>query len=190
MYSTLSPLQGVRSRSVTACQLITFSGDEVKNLSCVDLPSTWQSYGTIGPFDAATEDWTSYEQRFTFFFTASKITNADNKQAILLTIYGAATYTLFRSLAAPKKPSEVPIADLLKLAAAHYDPKLSQGVQRFRFTSRKCQAGKSVAVYLAELIRLSEHCSFGDSLDDMFWDRMVCGIQDQLANATQTIGGA
>ena len=40
---------------------------------------------------------------------------------------------------------------------------------------------ESVAAYLAELKTLSEHCSFGDSLDDMLRDRIVCGIQDQRA---------
>ena len=96
-----------------------------------------------------------------------------------MTTCGAATYTLFRSLVEPKKSSEVPIAELMKLAAAHYHPKPSLAVQRFCFNSRTCQAGESVAAYLAELKRLSEHCSFGHTLNDMLLDRIVCGIQDQ-----------
>ena len=124
------------------------------------------------------EDWTSYKERLRLFFTANWITDED-KQAVFLTTCGAATYTLFCSLAVPKKPSIVPVADLLKLASAHYHPKPSLAVQRFRFNSRTRQAGESVAAYLAELKRLSEHCSFGDSLDNMLRDRIVCGIQDQ-----------
>ena len=92
---------------------------------------------------------------------------------------GTATYSLFRSLAVPKKPSDIPIADLLKLAAAHYHPKPSLAVQCFRFNFRMRQAGEFVTVYLAELKRLSKYCSYGDSLDDMLRDRIVCGIQDQ-----------
>ena len=88
-------------------------------------------------------------------------------------------YTLFRSLATRKKPSDLPIANLLKLAAAHYHPKPSLAVQRFRFNSRTCQAEESVTAHLAELKRLPEHCSFGDSLDDTLQDRIACGIQDQ-----------
>ena len=41
------------------------------------------------------------------------------------------------------------------------------------------QARESVAAYLAKLKRQSEHCKFGDTLEDMLWDRIVCGIQDQ-----------
>ena len=36
-----------------------------------------------------------------------------------------------------------------------------------------------VAAYLAELKRLSEHCNYGDVLQDMLRDRLICGIQDQ-----------
>ena len=85
----------------------------------------------------------------------------------------------FRSLAAPKKPSEVTLKELWELAAAHFHPQPSLAVQRFRFNSRTRQAGESVAAYLAELKKLSEHCDFGDSLNDMLRDRIVCGIQDQ-----------
>ena len=42
-----------------------------------------------------------------------------------------------------------------------------------------CQVGESVTAHLAKLKRLSEHCSFSDSLDDVLRDRIVCGIQDQ-----------
>ena len=138
-----------------------------------------QSYGNIGPFDSAVKDWTSYEERFRLFFTTNGITDDDKKQAIFLTTCGTATYILFNSLAAPKKPSNLAIADLLKLAAAHYHLKPSPAVQRFRFNSRMHHAGESVAAYLAELKRLSERCSFGDSLDNMLRDRIVCAIQDQ-----------
>ena len=106
------------------------------------------------------------------FFHPYEITDDDKKQGKFLTTCGAATYTLFRNLAAPKKPSEVPIADLMKLAAAHYHPKPSLAVQHFRFDSQTGQAGESVAAYLAELKRLFEHCSFSDTLN-MLWANPV-----------------
>ena len=42
------------------------------------------------------------------------------------------------------------------------------------------QTGDNVAAYLAELKRLSKHCKFGDTLNDMLRDRIVCSIEDQL----------
>ena len=47
------------------------------------------------------------------------------------------------------------------------------------FNSHSRQARESVTTYLAELKRLSEHCNFGDTLQYMLRDRLVCGIQDQ-----------
>ena len=51
-------------------------------------------------------------------------------------------------------------------------------VERFTFHSRNRKDGESVAVYVAELRKLTEHCGFGDTLNDMLRDRLVCGIND------------
>ena len=40
------------------------------------------------------------------------------------------------------------------------------------------KSGKSVATYIAELKRLCEDCTFGEFLQEMLRDRMVCGIND------------
>ena len=67
----------------------------------------------------------------------------------------------------------------MKLAASHFHLQPSLAVQNFLFNSRTRPAGESVVTYLAELKRLSEHCNFGDTLEDMLRDRIVCSIQDQ-----------
>ena len=58
------------------------------------------------------------------------------------------------------------------------DPKPSIIVQRFVFHSRSRKDSESIATFVAELKRLSEHCGFGDTLQDMLRDRLVCGIND------------
>ena len=35
-----------------------------------------------------------------------------------------------------------------------------------------------MAQFVTELKRLSEYCSFGETLDDMLRDRLVCGVRD------------
>ena len=92
---------------------------------------------------------------------------------------GTSTYNLLCSLAVPKKPPELSFAELIELAAGNYHPKPSQAVQRFKLFSRSRHAGESVATFSAELKRLLEHFNFGDVLQDMLRDRLVCGIQDQ-----------
>ena len=141
--------------------------------------SQLHSYGVVGPFDSTAEDWSSYEEHFRLYFTMNELKDDDKQTAIFLTIGGPATYRLFRSLAASKKLSEVTLKQLWELAAAHFHLQPSLTVQRFRFNSRTKQAGESFTVYLAELKKLSEHCDYGDSLNDMLRDMIVCGIQDQ-----------
>lgn len=59
-----------------------------------------------------------------------------------------------------------------------HHPKPSVILQYFKFGSRKQKPGESIATFVSDLQRLSEHCNFGDTLDDMLCDRIVCGIAD------------
>ncbi len=60
----------------------------------------------------------------------------------------------------------------------HHNPKPSAIVQRFKFNSRTWQQGEVVADFVAALRQLSEYCEYGDTLDDMLQDRLVCGINE------------
>ena len=67
----------------------------------------------------------------------------------------------------------------MKLVADHLIPSLSPiTVQRFHFNTRTQHERETVAAFLAELLRLSEDCEYGEMLDDMLQDRLVFGIQD------------
>ena len=51
-------------------------------------------------------------------------------------------------------------------------------VQRFKFNSRSRQADESVATFVAELRHLAIHCEYGNSLNNMLQDGLICGIND------------
>ena len=93
--------------------------------------SQTHSYGVVGPFDSTAEDWSSYEECFWLYFTANDLKDDEKQRAIFLTTCGPATYGLFRSLAALKKPSDVTLKELWELAVAHFHPQPSLAVQRF-----------------------------------------------------------
>ena len=57
-------------------------------------------------------------------------------------------------------------------------PKPSAIVQRLKFNTRPQQLGETIAMFLAELRHLSEHCEFGITLDEMLRDRLVSGVRD------------
>ena len=52
-------------------------------------------------------------------------------------------------------------------------------VQRFKFNSRSREEEESVATFVAELRHLAIHCEFGEVLNDMLRDQLICGINDK-----------
>ncbi|KAL0147462.1 hypothetical protein M9458_057225, partial [Cirrhinus mrigala] len=89
---------------------------------------------------------------------------------------GGRAYALLRSLTAPVKPADVSFDNIVKTMQDHLAPKPLLIAERFRFHKRNQNEGESIAAYIAELKKLSEHCQFGDGLNDALRDRLVCGI--------------
>ena len=56
------------------------------------------THGSVSAFEQSKEDWTSYVEHLDFYFAANDVTTDLNKRAILLSVCGASTYKLIRSL--------------------------------------------------------------------------------------------
>ena len=96
----------------------------------------------------------------------------------MLTVIGPATYKLLSNLVAPKKAGEVEYSTPVKTLADHFNPTPSEIVQRFKFNSRSRKLGESVATFVAELRAIATTCNFGETLEAMLRDRIVCGVND------------
>ena len=68
-----------------------------------------------------------------------------------LTVCGAPTYKLLRSLVEGGKVDEKSYDELVKLLESHYSPKPFAIVQRFHFNSQVHAPGESIASYIAAL---------------------------------------
>ena len=149
-------------------------------------------YGKLSEFEKDKEDWTSYVERLELFFKANEITEEDKQKAILLSSCGASTYKLFKGLAAPTKPKDKSLTELVTLMKEHQEPKPNPIAERFKFNTRDRKSNETVAQYMAELRRLTEFCEYGTTLDNMLRDRLVCGmkherIQQRLLGAGATL---
>ena len=91
---------------------------------------------------------------------------------------GAWTYKLLRGLIRPETPNKMTYQELTDVIKSHYVPKLSEIVQRYKFNTRVRRNDESISTFMAELRTLSEHCEFGNVLDEMIRDRLVCGVND------------
>ena len=117
--------------------------------------------------------------RLEFYLEANSITDESKKRSVLLSVIGPSAYKLVKSLVAPAKPKEKAFKELTELMTRHYNPVPSEIVQRYKFHMRFCQPMESVATFVSELRALEEHCQFGDTLELMLRDKLVCAINDK-----------
>ena len=128
------------------------------------------------PFNPSLEDWETYEERLQHYFIANDVADATKKRSILLTVCGAQTYKLLRSLVADGSVGTTSYERLVELLKQHFNPKPSVIVQRWHFNTRVQAPGESIANYIAALRALALHCDYGDKLSEMLRDRLVCGV--------------
>ena len=136
--------------------------------------------GRIEEFDSNKDNWPQYVERIEHLFIANSIGGVEKKRAVFLSVIGSATYKTLRNLPSPAKPGDKSYADLVDVLSKHYKPVPSEIVKRFRFNSSARNPGESIAAYVAELRALAEFSNFGDTLETMLRDRIVCGINDDL----------
>ena len=137
------------------------------------------SFGKLDEFDPASgEDWIQYVERMEYYFLANGITSGEKQRAVLISAMGAKAYKILRNLITPSAPSDKSFKELVEVMTKHFCPPPSEIVQRFKFNTRVRKPGESVANYIAELQALSQYCNFGDTLELMLRDRIVCGIND------------
>ena len=150
-----------------------YTGDEVK------LRIMAVKHGTVGEFNSDQEDWVSYTERLVQYFVANSISEEGNtRRAILLSSCGAPTYQLIRNLVAPGKPTDKSFTEIVALVRDHHQPRPSTIVQHFNFHTQTQKPGEKISEFVAQLRKLSEHCEFGETLEDMHRDRLVCGCRD------------
>ena len=110
------------------------------------------------------------------YFIANIIHGVGKKRSIFLNICGHDTYCLVCDLFL-RAPEEVSLSEILQVLLDHlYMPEKSVIVEHFRLNQQKQCDEESVMVYIAELQKLSINCTFGNTLNDILRDRLVCGL--------------
>ena len=114
-----------------------------------------------------------------YYFLADEITDASKQHSILISSMGQKAYKILRNIFAPSKPTDVSFKNLVAAMTSHFSPPPSEIVQRFYFNSRVRKQGETIAAYIAELRALSEYCNYGDTLESMLCNRLVCGVNNR-----------
>ena len=69
-------------------------------------------------------------------------------------------------------------SELVEILGKHLKPRPVVIAERFKFYIRIQREDESVADFMAALRKLSEHCQFGDFLDQALRDMLVCGLKN------------
>ena len=138
------------------------------------------AFGKVNAFNPSQDEWPLYVERLEHVFVANGITDGAKKRAVFLSVIGASNYKLLSSLIAPAKPGEKEYSDLVDKLTEHFTPAPSEIVERFKFHTRFRKPGESVTAFVSELRSIAKSCNFGDTLETMLRDRIVCGINDAV----------
>ena len=65
------------------------------------------AHGHLHPFDSSVEDWSTFIERAELYFIANDITEDAKKRGVLLSCCGPKTFTMIKSIVAPKKPVKI-----------------------------------------------------------------------------------
>ena len=102
--------------------------DEERAREAVPVAATPQAvglHGAVAAFDPEQESWSEYVERLEHYFTANDIASDDKRRAILLTIVGASTYRLIRTLVSPSKVTDFTFQQIVEKAKEQFSPSLA-----------------------------------------------------------------
>lgn len=128
-------------------------------------------------YNPSIEPWSECAQRLEKFFIANAFEDVNRKCAVFLTVVVPTTYGLLWNIS-PAAPRSKSLTELIGILNGHYDPVPSEIVERFKL-SRVQRADESVADYITELRKLAKYPNYGDLLDMLLRDRIICGIQNE-----------
>lgn len=137
------------------------------------------SIGKLSEFNVKTGQWSSYVDRLDMYFKVNGVADV-MKLPTLIALIGDEAYELLVNLASPRKPADLTYSEADALMRQHLQPAPSSLAERYRFRQKRQGAGEDVAVYVAELKRLSRNCKFASNLNENLRDQFICGLRSDV----------
>ncbi|XP_037576521.2 uncharacterized protein K02A2.6-like [Dermacentor silvarum] len=135
------------------------------------------SYTGPPPFDEATDEWPAHQVRLEAFFEGHGVTEEKKKRALLVAALSTNTVGVIAGRCAPAKVNELSYTEVVALLQQYFSPEPNEIAQSYKFFTRNQSPGEPVKEFLLAIRQIANTCNFGDSLDRMLRDRIVCGLQ-------------
>ncbi|XP_070389585.1 uncharacterized protein [Dermacentor albipictus] len=134
----------------------------------------------VGPpiFDEGDDKWDAYQVRLEAFFEAHDIVDPKKRRALLVAALSTKTVDLLAGRCAPNKIQDLTYEAAVQKLAEYFAPKGNEIAESYQFFTRNQQADESTSDFIVELRKMANRCNFGQALERMLRDRLVCGLRD------------
>ena len=103
--------------------------------------------GKIKEFNPQIEPFSTYVDRLQLYFEANGVSE-DKKVAMFLMVIGPKNYSIINdAVAAPEKPKDKTLQELMDILKTHFDPKPLVIAERFHFHKRVQKPTESLSEY-------------------------------------------
>ncbi|KAM7282581.1 laminin subunit alpha-1 [Ixodes scapularis] len=132
----------------------------------------------VPQFDETKDKWTSYIIRIESYFEGNGIMDDVKKRALLVSALGSRAIDILSGRCAPRKVKELTYSQAIEILEEFYAPRPNEIAESFKFFMRVQKEEESAQQFIVELRQLADKCNFGDMLDRMLRDKIVCGIRN------------
>ncbi|KAK7584247.1 hypothetical protein V9T40_008790 [Parthenolecanium corni] len=125
------------------------------------------------------EEWTLFDQQFTWFAAATSLTNQPEpvQIAVFMSSIGPEAVKEFNSL--KLSPDELSSLSQIRSALQHrFAPKVNYRFERYQFNKIIQEPEEKFDKFLTRVMIRAKRCQFGTLLDDLIVDRIIFGIRD------------
>jgi len=139
--------------------------------------------GKIAPFRPGQDDFEAWIEVVDSYLLANDIDKTKTPEkaaAILISCIGLPSYTLLKSLIAPKDPAKEKFENIVHVLLSHYKPAPKALAERYKFYCRRQHPGETANVFLSELRTLAVTCKFGD-LNTALRDQFIFGLSSEAS---------
>lgn len=149
-------------------------------LRCVTSVAT--KMGSRPPeFDETASSWDAYRVRLEAYFEGNDITDSSKRRALLVASLSDSVVRVIQGRCPSTPVNSLTYEDVAKVLEEHYSPQVNETAASHAFFVRRQGDYETVKDFVADLRRLAKDCNFGNFLDRMLRDRIVCGIRDDEA---------
>ena len=137
---------------------------------------------TIGHPDDLNSRWKSWKSQLQIFITASGITNAEQKHAILLLTGGEQLSEIWQNFSEDEKAvndDEDSYTKAIELLNKHFELKENIPKSRLKFWELSPDSGETINNFITRLKSQAKHCRFNDDADDHVTTKVLIHIQDR-----------